>query len=99
MSTNKDIIMATNKNNTTTNNSTEALPLSIEETISSLACPICFEIPTVNEIYQCENGHNICIDCYDKLVEVDGAKNCPQCRKEMFKTRYTYLVTNNVLPR
>ena len=81
------------------NNSTQVLSLSEEETVSSLACPICFEIPTVNEIYQCENGHNICIVCYDKLVEVDGAKKCPQCRKEMFKTRYTYLVTNNVLPR
>ena len=98
MSTIRDI-MATNKNNTTTNNSTEILPLSVEETISSLACPICFEIPTVNEIYQCENGHNICINCYDKLVEVDSTKNCPQCRKEMFKTRYTYFVTNNILTR
>ena len=81
-----------------TNNTTEVFSLS-EENTNSLACPICFEVPTVNQIYQCENGHNICIDCYEKLVEVDGTKNCPQCRKEMFKTRYIDFVTNNILPR
>ena len=81
-----------------TNNTTEVFSVS-EESVCLLACPVCFEVPTVNQIYQCENGHNICIDCYDKLVEVDGAKNCPQCRKGMFKTRYTYFVTTHVLPR
>ena len=81
-----------------TKNTTEDFSFS-EENVHLLACPVCFEVPTVNQIYQCENGHNICIDCYEKLVEVGGTKNCLQCRKEMFKTRYIDFVKKHVHPR
>ena len=72
----------------------EFVPLT-EEIISSLNCPVCFEIPNENQIYQCENGHTTCLDCCLKIPK----KNCPQCRMEMFKTRFTNFVSNNVLPR
>ena len=74
----------------------EFVPLT-EEIINSLNCPVCFEIPSKNQIYQCENGHTTCLDCYSKI---QNNKNCcPQCRMEMFKTRFTNFVSNNVLPR
>ena len=73
---------------------TEFVPLT-EEIISSLNCPVCFEIPSENQIYQCENGHTTCLGCYSKIQN----RNCPQCRMEMFKTRFTNFVSTNVLPR
>ena len=72
----------------------EFVPLT-EEVINSLNCPVCFEIPSKNQIYQCENGHTTCLDCYSKIQN----KNCSQCRMEMFKTKFTNFVSNNVLPR
>ena len=69
--------------------------LLTEEDISSLNCPVCFEIPNENQIYQCENGHTTCTDCYLNMQN----KNCPQCRNVMFKTRFTNFVSNNVLPK
>ena len=66
-----------------------------EENIKSLECPVCYQIPSLNQIYQCENGHNVCVDCYSKIPE----EICPQCRKQMFKTKFTNFVSNNVLPR
>ena len=73
---------------------TESVLLT-EDVISSLNCPVCFEIPSENQIYQCENGHTTCTDCHSKIQN----NNCPQCRMIMFKTRFTNFVSNNVLPK
>ena len=72
----------------------KSIPLT-KETISSLNCPVCFEIPSENQIYQCENGHTTCKECASKIQN----KNCPQCRTKMFKTRFTNFVSNNALPK
>ena len=74
---------------------TESVILTKDD-ISSLNCPVCYEIPSENQIYQCENGHTICLDCYSNIEE---GKNCPQCRMVMFKTRFTNFVSSNVLPK
>ena len=69
----------------------EIVPLS-EETVFSLKCPKCFTIPGVNQIYQCENGHTICFQCYSH-------KNCQGCELPMKKTKFTNFVSQNVLPK
>lgn len=72
-------------------NEPEVVPLS-EETVDSLKCPKCLVIPGVNQIYQCENGHTICFQCYSH-------KNCQECQLPMKKTRFTNFVSENVLPK
>ena len=74
---------------------TESVFLTKDD-ISSLNCPVCFEIPSENQIFQCENGHTTCTDCYSNI---QNNQNCPQCRMVMFKTRFTNFVSNNVLPK
>ena len=32
-----------------------------------LECPICLQLPLCRKIYLCQNGHNICTDCYERL--------------------------------
>jgi len=81
-----------------TANITECLTTSADNIITSLACPECIAVPSVNQIYQCENGHTICIECYE-VYQLEGAINCTKCKKKMFKTRYTDIVTNYILPR
>ena len=81
-----------------TANITECLTTSTDNIITSLACPECIAVPSVNQIYQCENGHTICIECYE-VYQLEGAINCTKCKKKMFKTRYTDIVTNYILPR
>ena len=72
-------------------NEPEMVPLS-EETVCSLKCPKCFTIPGVNKIYQCENGHMICFQCYSH-------KSCQECQLPMKKTKFTNFVSQNVLPK
>ena len=52
-----------------------------EECLKDLieGCPVCLNISRSKTIYQCENGHAICDQCYPKLT----AKNCPICRNKM----------------
>ena len=40
-----------------------------------LECPVCFETIDSVPIYQCQNGHVVCKNCYPKL------KTCPICRQ------------------
>ena len=54
---------------------------SIKDVIEG--CPVCLNICRSKTLYQCENGHVVCDQCYPKLKP----KNCPTCRNEMFKTR------------
>ena len=56
-------------------------------------CPVCLNICRSKTIYQCENGHIVCEQCYPKLT----VKNCPKCRNEMFKTRS--LVSEKIFER
>jgi hypothetical protein len=39
-----------------------------------LECPICLEVKRGCHIFQCQNGHIACSDCYAKLTQ------CPECR-------------------
>jgi hypothetical protein len=41
-----------------------------------LECPVCIEILKSVPVYQCANGHVICMDCIEKL------NNCPICRND-----------------
>ena len=41
-----------------------------------LECPVCMEIIKSVPVYQCANGHVICMDCIEKL------NNCPICRND-----------------
>lgn len=79
-----------------TNNQPPSSVLLSEENKRLLECPVCFEIPKVNRIYQCENGHMVCVDCYSKLP---NAANCPQCQMKMFKTRFNKIVSDEILPK
>ena len=40
-----------------------------------IECPVCFETIDFIPIYQCQNGHVVCKNCYPKL------KKCPICRQ------------------
>ena len=43
-----------------------------------LECTVCFEVPKVDtRIFQCNNGHIFCLNCYTKLTL------CPTCRKRL----------------
>ena len=68
-------------------NSKESIKDLIEE------CPVCLNILKSKTIYQCENGHAICDQCYSKFT----AKNCPTCTNVMFKTRN--LVSEKILEK
>ena len=52
-----------------------------DELIEVLECPVCLKMPRQTPVYQCENGHCICSECYVKLT------NCPICRKALGKIR------------
>ena len=41
-----------------------------------LECPVCMELIKSVPVYQCANGHVICMDCIEKL------NNCPICRND-----------------
>ena len=41
-----------------------------------LECPVCMEIIKSVPVYQCANGHVICMDCIEQL------HNCPICRND-----------------
>ena len=55
-----------------------SITISVEELRRSLECPVCLITPKVGPLYQCDNGHILCPDCYKKVVE------CPQCKKGIF---------------
>ena len=49
----------------------------IEEYLRELLeCPVCMETIKSVPVYQCANGHVICMDCIEKL------NNCPICRND-----------------
>ena len=67
-----------------TNEKMEELSQTLSQEIKDhMECPICLEIPKSTKIYQCENGHTVCEQCYSKST----VKICPLCRESMFKTR------------
>ena len=52
-------------------------PSDFEEYIRDLLeCPVCMEIIKSVPVYQCANGHVICMDCIEQL------HNCPICRND-----------------
>ena len=40
-----------------------------------IECPVCFETIDFVPIYQCQNSHVVCKNCYPKL------ETCPMCRQ------------------
>ena len=44
-------------------------------------CPVCLTLPAC-DIYQCNEGHIICMDCYNKL-KTKSPILCPTCRTTM----------------
>ena len=45
----------------------------------NLQCAVCWSLPLCN-IYQCKQGHLICMDCYSKMTK---PISCPSCRTPM----------------
>ena len=60
-----------------------ASPDPENSTIAKMAevfkCPVCLTLPPC-DIYQCNEGHLICMDCYNKLR---SPNLCPTCRAAM----------------
>ena len=46
-----------------------------------LECPVCLEVPKSAPIYQCRNGHILCVKCKAKITV------CPSCQEPMGSTR------------
>ena len=44
-------------------------------------CPVCLLLP-ICDIYQCKDGHLVCMICYNKLP-VQLPIRCPTCRTAM----------------
>ena len=44
-----------------------------------IQCTVCFSLPFC-KIYQCADGHLICVDCYSKMPK---PMSCPLCRTPM----------------
>ena len=59
----------------------KVMPENLLELKEGLECPVCLQLPQQTPIYQCENGHIVCKNCHQKLV------NCPQCRRPLGKNR------------
>ena len=47
----------------------------------SLICTVCLDVPSSSPIYQCENGHLLCKNCWPKL------NRCPSCQKRLTSNR------------
>ena len=47
---------------------------SVHFSIDLLECPVCFNIPSQYLMVFCENGHMVCGNCKNRLV------NCIQCQ-------------------
>ena len=50
-----------------------------EKMEKNLQCAVCWSLPLCN-IYQCKQGHLICMDCYSKMPK---PISCPSCRTPM----------------
>eukprot|EP00930_Biecheleria_cincta_P095636 TRINITY_DN87584_c0_g1_i1.p1 TRINITY_DN87584_c0_g1~~TRINITY_DN87584_c0_g1_i1.p1 ORF type:complete len:419 (+),score=51.81 TRINITY_DN87584_c0_g1_i1:40-1257(+) len=49
-----------------------------EDIRAKLSCPVCFEV-MLPPIRQCKEGHAVCGNCCDKLLQMERPK-CPTCR-------------------
>ena len=55
--------------------------LSMNSIHDVLECVICLEVPRKEPIYQCENGHLLCVLCNKRVVD------CPLCKVELRNIR------------
>ena len=39
---------------------------AVKELRDLLMCPVCLVVPTTKPIYQCDNGHVVCKDCFPR---------------------------------
>ncbi len=51
--------------------------LSQKQLETILECPVCAAVPHSTPVYQCDNGHNICNACIEKV------ESCPSCRSPL----------------
>lgn len=61
-----------------------------ERLLEVLCCVVCLDLPN-NSIYQCSNGHLMCVSCLNHLLADSRIKDedatCPQCRCEISRTQ------------
>lgn len=56
---------------------------------SYLECPVCYET-LVSPIYQCQNGHIVCNQCIERLVQ------CGECRVSLAGSRIRNVALENI---
>jgi hypothetical protein len=56
-----------------------------------LECPVCITVPRSAPVFQCNNGHIACEQCYARLII------CPSCREVLPKPGRRNLVAENVI--
>eukprot|EP00474_Spongospora_subterranea_P009481 CRZ09939.1 hypothetical protein [Spongospora subterranea] len=59
------------------------LPFKVDE--DDLKCVVCLEFP-VGKIVQCPNGHLLCDECHDRVIEAYQCV-CPTCRAKLSRDR------------
>lgn len=58
--------------------SKDSIQISAQSVMLDLECLICMEVPTKAPIYQCEEGHILCEECYE--LRKGGENTCPTCK-------------------
>ena len=67
--------------------------------LGALECHLCCSIPKTRQIYQCEEGHVACIDCFSAncCLYFQYQTTCAKCRRQntyLFKTRFPKFISN-----
>ena len=72
-----------------------------------LLCPVCLTIPRSGPVRQCQRGHIVCRECYDKIKVTDsvldedeeglGLKKCPTCREPIRDDAFSLIAGNNAI--
>jgi serine/threonine protein kinase len=58
--------------------------------MQDISCPVCFNVFLAQSIgvdrrpvICCQNGHNVCADCFDRLKDYESDLTCPECRQPL----------------
>ncbi|KAI4466717.1 cysteine and histidine-rich protein 1 [Holotrichia oblita] len=83
----------TKRRKLTRNNENDEKKNRLEERLGSiLCCAVCLDLPRA-AVYQCNNGHLMCVSCFTHLLADarlrDESATCPNCRVEISKTAAT----------
>jgi hypothetical protein len=55
--------------------------MRVQPSLPESSCVICFELYTIETSIQFKCLHDICIACYEKLVNQHSTIHCPLCRE------------------